>query len=336
MMNKKKSLVIIVVFLLMVVCIVVTALICLNIDKFKTNTKKELENGQKEDDVQSKENDNTEDADFHSKYSFMEWAAGTYKITDFVEIEIDKTKLVFTEQNGEKNEIDVNAGNLKGIMAYISGGAFKVEALTESGKVYIIDYIEKSVVLIDSLNDYNIIDMGKSPNNLFNYNYYLTSDGKLINYNGDTYEDINKDFVNVYGSLSNRIYIDKKGYLYYHESEMKYIPLVDEEGNNIEASQIFLQSSSTRNDLIKENVTERFIIVSNNGKMYYYDDNKLNAAYQVEQGKKVLSFEYKALPEEYGGTITSVEFKMSDNSIVKFVDVLNLYYDANKGIVNFD
>lgn len=146
----------------------------------------------------------------YEKYPDISWAE-----TSIYGVRIVDGKL---ECDDEYKEVcDLSSSINEPIIKVVDFGNYGegMSLLTESGKVYMkyYDYDISSYNLKQILENYKIVDMSKEERDYsFAYHYhvdwddgwhnstghgifYLTDDGKLVNQLGNTYEDVNRNFV---------------------------------------------------------------------------------------------------------------------------------------------
>ena len=192
-MNKNKKLTIVFVFLLMVICVAVTAIICLNLSKNNNeikNTEDEQTNvTQNEEEIDIKEENNEvndEKEDLRSKYPDVKWATDTDTHRFGFAAQIDGTKLVYSDNSGNKTELDLN-DELKSVKIYLSSGIISAYVLSTSGHVYNVQLVEKEYWDLSNLNKHFIVDIGENSSNSNDPICFLTNDGNLLNHNGNDF-----------------------------------------------------------------------------------------------------------------------------------------------------
>ena len=182
-----------------------------------------------------------EKVDPYANYKNLNWSttsasAGTITSAD---IKIINGKVYVTYQEEVKEVTGIEGTPIK--VAYTPGAMLWFEVLTKEGKVYSISDWETKAELY--ISKYNIIDMttyaGEEP---AKPNYYLTSDGKLIDKNGVSYDK--------YSFVDKFVYIpfDKNNYGYINEADINtYTAIKDKAtGEKIKISQIyFVEGHST-------------------------------------------------------------------------------------------
>ena len=123
-------------------------------------------------------------------------------------IEIKNNKVYVTYDN-KTNQVKKISGTPTKVIGSVNGGMMYYYILTIDGKVYRVEWSDTTAELLKETSKYDIIDFtdGNAKGYVHRVIYYLTSDGKLIDGNGDTFEDLNKNFVCRFGNLVHCVYI---------------------------------------------------------------------------------------------------------------------------------
>ena len=293
----------------------------------------------------------------YSNYKDIEWAG----ISTGDGIKISNGKL---ECDNERKLICELTSSIDEPIKKVSAFGYyreSVSLLTENGKVYVYDYNDtiNDMEFKQILNDYKIIDMTQEEKDYsFAYHYpvdwddgwhnstghgifYLTDDEKLINKLGNTYEDVNKDFVhstcfeNYYSSYDYEIclYFSKDNSISYKEEtklssteserysypkNVDYIEFKNKLGDKLIAKHVY--------DVIPD-----FDSAYSRTKILIVDEN--NDLYEVIFGNNK-----DKVKLEYIGRITSVQsagdgafsinFNLSDTRIYNFYTLNNYYFDV--------
>lgn len=120
-----------------------------------------------------------------SKYPDVKWATNTDTHRFGFAAQIDGTKLVYSDNSGNKTELDLN-DELKSVKIYLSSGIISAYVLSTSGHVYNVQLVEKEYWDLINLNRHFIVDIGENSSDS-NSICFLTNEGLLVNYEGNTY-----------------------------------------------------------------------------------------------------------------------------------------------------
>ena len=234
---------------------------------------------------------------------------------------IDKEKLYYTYEN-EKKQVTTIKGVPVQVIEYIKGGIYCVEVITKDGAVWYCEVSETdNFEKVTSLSKYEITKfVTEKEGDLV---YYLTKDGKTVNKEGIEYSKANQNFVASYGE-QDVIKLKKDGKLYYDkDGNYNYGSVKDKAGNELKAKTIYWQYSSMLNDLTG---TERYIIVTENNKLYY-TELKENAV-ELGNGKQVKDVKFTKGVDEYDVEYIEAIFIMEDDSKVKITDINSKLFDV--------
>lgn len=250
-------------------------------------------------------------AEAYVKYSDIQWQRNTSfdgsQFGENVYIDSSTGKVVVETINTEtfkveKSEIIENIeGNPKYVAVTLTCAGYEGSAiLTEQGYVYLQQYIYDNVGYIVGFK-YEKLDLGEKivdiaaltdirSTSCFNQEFYfLTETGKLINADGETYEERNEMYKTIVGNIDMPIYI-------YTDNTIGYILLNNCDGticeeirgkfkyNNetVEAKSIFivertLDSNSKEFDIIGHSPTYTAYILTNNGDLLYLNDYEFDS-----------------------------------------------------------
>lgn len=334
------------------------------------------ENNDNKDNSENNENaekNNEQDIpklEVYSKYSDMEWAQSSVSLLD----EKDVVKIV----NGKLQCNQIYKGlcdvandieePIKKVSAYYNSYQLDVSILTESGKVYEMR-AESSYDALASkerwevnqvLGNYSIIDMLKTgvPNYVLSTAYgsftndeylpfgldvmfYLTSNGNLINNNGENYETLNKDFVyNIcygrqsYNSIYNyqlclyfskdnsisyreeiAVFDETKGYYVFPPKKANYTKFKNKDNNDLIVKHLY-DVISNNNGQSDRNVT---LVVDETSDLYEIVHGKDKGKSSLQYVGKIVS----ASRDNY-----DVSFILEDGNKYTFVDNVWNYFDV--------
>jgi len=255
-----------------------------------------------------------EKLDPYANYKDYEW--GKTKIGDKAGayIEIKSNKVYVTYSNKTSQVKNVSGTPIKTV-SIIGGGIPFFYILTEEGKVYNLEEWDTEATLVANLSKYDVIDMtvGGGKGVVYRAIYYLTSDGRLIDENGDTFEALNKNFVTSFGRPSHKVYIDNKFNVYYSKKgDANYITVKDTSGNKVKAKELYIQDTVDGETIIIITKDSQIIYVSNDGNI------------TQEKGKFKSINTYS---QEYEGVML---ITMSDNKNIIKYGLDDYYYDVEK------
>jgi len=190
------------------------------IDKSEQDKDNEENKQDENEDIKDENKDNEEETvDPYANYQSMVWASEKADFGGGFGYKIISGKLYMLNDSKE-TKISGITGTPKKLLKVIRGGAFACYVLTEEQNVYYVEY-DDSNNKVASMSKYNIIDMTQLNNYTNESIYYLTSDGKLIDKNGVSYDKYN--FVSSYGGIgtgvSEPIPFDKNLNGYYYNSK---------------------------------------------------------------------------------------------------------------------
>jgi len=304
------------------------------------NDNNELVNNNKNNEESNKENNNEEikvndTFNPYEKYESVNWCGKETSIKDTMFLNIEDNKLVF-KYDGKTTKYSVEEGTLKSVTSWINGGIPMFLLLTEEGKVYEViqeeaDYGITGLMLIDRLKEYNIVDMTQGAGGVvYNPVYFLTEEGKLIDFGGFSFEELNLDFVTSFGHFYP-IYFDKDGHMSYtdnsNDEELLYLPVKDDYNKEVVAKKVFWQTSTIHNNLADEEISERYAIITESNKLVYLTDN----GDVMIESSKVKSYEIdKVKDEEWDSYRYNVVITMSDGKIITLYDTQDYYYDVER------
>ena len=107
-----------------------------------------------------------------------------------------------------------------------------------------------------------------------------------------TYEEINKDHINLFGGLDYLIFICEDKTLDVGRTEGEYIKIVDEKGNKIKAKYIFDTNNSYEYKIIDENDNYYSLNFNWNGVAYYESKKVSNIHYDANKYVVKITFTY--------------------------------------------
>lgn len=151
--------------------------------------------------------------------------------------------------------------------------------------------------------DEKIVDVALSggPGTLPNSGpYYMTTTGKVITKDGKTYEEVNKDHINLFGGLDYLIFVCEDKTVDAGRTAGDYVKVVDENGKNIKIKYIFDPNTSNEYKIIDENNKYYTLLFNSNGVAYYEEktvkefsyDNTKNVAKVTFTDGEVETYEY--------------------------------------------
>ena len=241
--------------------------------------------------------------------------------TDALIYSIEEEKVYYLYEN-EKKEVTSIKGIPIQVVEYIEGGVYSTEVLTKDGTIW---YNETSDIGIfqkkQELEKYKIkeIIVGKSGDLIG----YTTQDNKTIDQNGNEYLINKYNFLANYGEKNALKIKDDKTVYYDKDGKYNYVAVKDKAGNDIKAKTIYWQYSSMLNDLVGK---ERYIIITENNKLYYVELNQ--NAVELGNGKKIKSTEFNKGVDEYDVEYIEAIFIMEDDSKVKITDINHKFFDV--------
>ncbi len=262
-----------------------------------------------------------EKLDPYANYKDYKWGSTIFKADssskEKIEIKNNKVYLTFSNKTVQVKNI---SGTPKKVTGTVAGGIMYYYILTQQGKetkIYRVEWSDTTATaeLLKELSKYNIVDFtsGNGKGVVYRTIYYLTSEGKMIDRNGHTFEELNKNFVSSFGTLGFSLYIDDKGYVYYSKKDdANYKVLTDTKGNKVKAKEMYGQDSSTGYTAI---------IITEDNQIIYVDD-----LYKVSQEKGIIK-SINTYSQEYEGTMI---ITMSDNKNIIKYNLGDSYYDVKK------
>lgn len=277
----------------------------------------------------------------YEKYKNIKWCDKSTSIKNdmFLKIEGDNLEFNF---DGKFTKYKMKNGTPKSVTSYINGGIPIFFALTTNGEVYMLlqegeDFSITGEELIDSLEKYKIIDMTSSIDSVVRTPiYFLTEEGKLIDFSGNSYEELNLDFVASFGNFYP-LYFDKQGNVCFrdnsYEDELVYITVKEDYNKNVVAKKVFWQFSTIHNNLSDEYMSERYTIITESNQLVFVSDN----GDVMVESSKVESFNIdKIKDEEWDSYRYNVVIIMKDDRKITLYDTQDYYYDVeNNMLVEF-
>ncbi len=213
--------------------------------------------------IQDEEENTYNEEDAYEKYKDLYWLFGDDEYN--TEIEFLGSKIVvedgvaFLEEDGTKKKIETIEGKVKYITMQVEQTLESVYALTDDGKIWMSvcsETREKSDGFNDIFENINIqgrvINMtnGDAATRITEPPYFLLSTGELINAEGSSYEELEGNFKESFGSIEGYIFISQDNKIaYYNDVTRKYVTIKDENGNDVIIKEGFTQTSTSANDL---------------------------------------------------------------------------------------
>ncbi|MBR6688437.1 MAG: hypothetical protein IKL68_00260 [Clostridia bacterium] len=207
------------------------------------------------DDVEPSDGNEDEEItiDPYAKHKNVEFA-GTKDTVKNITLYIENGKVYSKDSSNGKKTLWKTVGTPKKIL--FNPPAVSAIVVTEEGKAYDVSY--DVCEELKELSKYTIIDIARINNHTFETIYYLTSDGKLIDINGVSYDKYS--FVNTvgYGKMW-QIPVDKNNYGYhYNYDKDEYVVITNKAKAKVSFSKIY--------------TFEEFILIqSSKGKLFKYD-----------------------------------------------------------------
>ena len=273
--------------------------------------------------------------DVYEKYENVKWCGKETSIKDTMFFKIEENILTF-EYNDKITSYEMKNGTPKSVTSYINGGIPMFFVLTTDGKVYELlqegeDFSITGEQVIEGLKEYTIIDMTSSIDSVVRTPiYFLTEQGKLIDFSGYSYEELNLDFVSSFGNFYP-LYFDKQGNIcfrdYSYEDELVYITVKEDYNKTAIAKKVFWQFSTIHNNLADENISERYIVITETGSIVYVSDN---GDIMIESSKVDFYEIKKEKDEEWNSYRYNVDITMQDGSKITLYDTQDYYYDVEK------
>ena len=146
--------------------------------------------------------------------------------------------------------------------------------------------------------------------------YFMTETGKVLNKEGKTYEEVNKDHVARIGTVQYLVYICSDNTFDIPRTNNDYFKVVDDSGINIKGKKIFMDDSRG---------VETFYIIGEDNKLYNLDStaNGVVQVYPSAENKTVKDIEYNKNSQE-------VKVIFTDGSELKFSNIYSAYDIENK------
>lgn len=254
----------------------------------------------------------------YEKYSDLYWLFKGEGKTEYTwyddKIEIKDGKLYV-----KGSVVDIE-GTPKALVTWGEQTVQRIYVLTEEGTVWKTSVVEGTNERLNSNFEKinlpaKILDMADGGNRLGAKEppYFLLETGELVNEEGNKYEDAIQDFATSFGNEGDRIYVKKDNTIvYYDRNNHKYITIKDEDGNDVKMKNAYVQWSSFDGELAK-GATERLFVVTDDGKLLYFDGYNTATAkvYKKAKNKIVKNTREEKQEREYG---------VSRNRIIEFTD----------------
>ena len=296
--NSKRKNILIVIF---IITTVIASILAIYFAIFKDSSYKNNESIVTEEPNNNEENtqnsqteinkDNTnENVDPYANYKDFEWMTGDsvdFPIIEGPDLKIIENKL-YIVKGDQKEEIPIN-GTVKCIKGFISGGTLgPVYILTNEGKAYTFNYnyyighYNNEHTLLEFVNAIKLTEILPNEKILeiyaggFDWPYFLTSNGNLINSDGMSYEEVVKNHILKVGTLGDRVYINSDATVSFHRANY--------DCNDVLISE-FLNSGKDQKLKIKylcylsdsgSNTT--FYAVGQDNKLYYFNTENFMVA----------------------------------------------------------
>ena len=250
------------------------------------NNEENIQNNQTE----INEDNTNENVDPYANYKDFEWMTGNsvdFPIIEGPDLKIIENKL-YIVKGDQKEEVPIN-GTVKCIKGFISGGTLgPVYILTNEGKAYTFNYnyyighYNNEHTLLEFVNAIKLTEILPNEKILeiyaggFDWPYFLTSNGNLINSDGMSYEEVVKNHILKVGTLGDRVYINSDATVSFHRANY--------DCNDVLISE-FLNSGKDQKLKIKylcylsdsgSNTT--FYAVGQDNKLYYFNTENFMVA----------------------------------------------------------
>ena len=296
--NSKRKNILIVIF---IITTVIASILAIYFAIFKDSSYKNNESIVTEEPNNNEENtqnsqteineDNTnENVDPYANYKDFEWMTGNsvdFPIIDGPDLKIIENKL-YIVKGDQKEEVPIN-GTVKCIKGFLSGGTLgPVYILTNEGKAYTFNYnyyighYNNEHTLLEFVNAIKLTEILPNEKILeiyaggFDWPYFLTSNGNLINSDGMSYEEVTKNHILKVGTLGDRVYVNSDATVSFHRANY--------DCNDVLISE-FLNSGKDQKLKIKylchlsdsgSNTT--FYAVGQDNKLYYFNTENFMVA----------------------------------------------------------
>ena len=231
---------------------------------------------------------------------------------------------------GDKIEIKDDKLYVKGNLVNIEGTPYafitwgdqtleRIYVLTKEGTVWKLLMEGKGEKLNSSFEKVNIagkvIDMtnGNRNTRVTEPPYFLLETGELVNEAGEKYERLDGGFVNSFGNEYDRIYVKSDNSLAYFDTDKRqYVTIKDENGNVIKMKNAYVQWTSF-DGAIADGASERLFVVTEEGKLMYFDGYNTDKAKKYEKAKNKIVKGTRERKEE-------VEYSTITFRIIEFTD----------------
>ena len=231
---------------------------------------------------------------------------------------------------GDKIEIKDDKLYVKGNLVNIEGTPYafitwgdqtleRIYVLTNEGTVWKLLMEGKGEKLNSSFEKVNIagkvIDMtnGNRNTRVTEPPYFLLETGELVNEAGEKYERLDGGFVNSFGNEYDRIYVKSDNSLAYFDTDKRqYVTIKDENGNVIKMKNAYVQWTSF-DGTIADGASERLFVVTEEGKLMYFDGYNTDKAKEYEKAKNKIVKGTRERKEE-------VEYSTITFRIIEFTD----------------
>lgn len=349
--NSKRKNILIVIF---IITTVIASILAIYFAIFKDSSYKNNESIVTEEPNNNEENtqnsqteineDNTnENVDPYANYKDFEWMTGNsvdFPIIDGPDLKIIENKL-YIVKGDQKEEVPIN-GTVKCIKGFLSGGTLgPVYILTNEGKAYTFNYnyyighYNNEHTLLEFVNAIKLTEILPNEKILeiyaggFDWPYFLTSNGNLINSDGMSYEEVTKNHILKVGTLGDRVYVNSDATVSFHRANY--------DCNDVLISE-FLNSGKDQKLKIKylchlsdsgSNTT--FYAVGQDNKLYYFNtENFMVANLEYDYEDKEVS-KLQIIKDSDSSKCVQVVFTDGTTFNIKN-DFLNCssYYDFDK------
>lgn len=230
--------------------------------------------------VENKEEDKINLEDVYKKYDF-DWVSKNKR--EGIYIKDGKIKI----ELGEKTyEVKFSYGTPVLVCGIPAQSFTGLVVLNDKGEVYksseavydVNDNLQSGNFTFTKLNlNEEIVDVSRSGGDgavPYSGPYYMTKSGKVIDSENKTYEEINKDHINLFGGLDYLIFVCEDKTIDVGRISGDYIKIVDSNGKNIKIKYIFDPNNSNEYKIIDENDKYYTLLFNSNG-VAYYEEKKV-------------------------------------------------------------
>lgn len=246
----------------------------------------------------------------YEKYD-LKWISKNQDETVYVE-----NKAIKIKEQDKTFDVAFNYGTAKYVCA-LPGQAFNgISVVTEEGEAYIGTFNDSKysttftkVEVADKIVDVSCF--GGKGAVMYSGPYYMTESGKVIDRTGATYEKINKNHIETVGTPGLLVYICDDKTTDIPKENNEYIKIVDENGKNIKAKKLFIESSEGN---------EKLYLVNEENKLYKFEINNNGIAHEEVHGKNK-----SVVKMTYDKNNYKIRIDFNDNSNFEISDVVDAY-----------